>query len=165
MLNGVTSPCLAAVAWTGELKAQQQQELQQQQQQVPDIDYPYLRRPVPPPQHAANQDDCYFWSGSRTSQYSDRTTAAAAGTAEPGADQDRGPSSSTQHHAAGSSRGDPGVTGAQSMDTSTTTRVPASQGLTEVFSTARSPAEKWGSALLRLKQLQLETVEALDVQD
>lgn len=147
--------------WTGEQKEQKQQQGRQQQQQGLDIDDPYLRRPVPPPQHAADQDDCYFWCGSGTSACSEGATAVAAGT---GADHDGGPSTSTQRQAAGSSSKGPGDTAAHSVDTSATTQVPASRGSTEVFSTARSPAEKWGSALLRLKQLQLETLEALDVE-
>lgn len=49
------------------------------------------------------------------------------------------------------------------METSATTRALPDRG-SELFSTARSPAESWGSALARLKQLQLETLSALEVQ-
>jgi len=53
------------------------------------------------------------------------------------------------------------------METSlTTTRLPSARS-SDMFSTARSPApagQAWGPALTRLKQLQLETLEALKVQ-
>lgn len=54
-----------------------------------------------------------------------------------------------------------GAAGTGSMDTSATTRVLQSAGHSEMFSTARSPAQAWGSALSRLKQLQQQTVAAL----
>jgi hypothetical protein len=50
------------------------------------------------------------------------------------------------------------------METSATTRVLQSGGHSALFSTARSPAQEWGSALSRIRQLQQQTVAALTCQ-
>lgn len=54
-----------------------------------------------------------------------------------------------------------GAAGTGSMETSATTRVLQSAGHSEMLTTARSPAQTWGPALTRLKQLQQQTVAAL----
>lgn len=142
LLTAVSTAYRAATGEHKQDQKQQQAPQHTQQQEQPDPDDPFLRRPVPPPQHE-QQDDCYFWSGSRTS-----AAAAAVG----------GGSSSAGHGGAAAAGGD-----AVSMDTSATTRVPRDSqgGPSELLSTAKSPVESWGARLSRLKQLQLETREAL----
>lgn len=113
--------------------------------------------PVLPPEHD-ELEGCYYWTGSRTyAAYSEPLHAAAAsagdGNGRPG-------SSAPQQHRDSSSMG--GAAGTGSMDTSATTRVVLqSAGHSEMFSTARNPAQTWGPALSRLKQLQQQTVAAL----
>lgn len=147
---------LVAVA-TGERKQDQQPDQQQQH----DADDPYLRRPVPPPQHA-QQDDPYFWSGSTTSAYYGPETAGGAAAAAGGLGSQHLPGNSSSDVGPSSAGG--GIGGTASMDTSATTRVLPSQGHSEMVTTAGSGSACWGSALSRLKQLQLQTSEALGVQ-
>jgi hypothetical protein len=120
-----------------------------------------LRRPVPPPQHA-QQDDPYFWSGSTTSAYYGPETAGGAAAAAGGLGSQHLPGNSSSDVGPSSAGG--GIGGTASMDTSATTRVLPSQGHSEMVTTAGSGSACWGSALSRLKQLQLQTSEALGVQ-
>jgi hypothetical protein len=146
--------CLALLWCAGQRKQQQQQ------QQQGDADDPTLRRPLPPPEHDW-QEGCYYWSGSRTSPYSGAAAPADGGGL--GKPEHRCGSDNSSIGGPGvTSQGGPGGTG--SMETSATTRFLHSQGQSEIFSTARSPSQTWGSALSRLKQLQMQTVEALGVQ-
>lgn len=145
--TAASTVCHRAAAATPTGERQQEQEPQhtakQQEQEQPDPNDPYLRRPVPPPQHRLEQDECYFWSGSRMSAAAVAAAAAAVG----GSSSD------------GGAVGEGG--NAVSMDTSATTRMPHSQGHSELVSTAQSPSQSWASSLSRLKQLQLATREAL----